>query len=276
MADTAQLWTAVKEEGDRSSRDLLIELYQPLVRNIASGILRKLRPGVELEDLVMDGNFGLMRAIDAFDPARGVKFETYATPVVRGSIFNGLRSLDWVPERTRGKARQLQKAMDKISQTTGRPPTEQEIAEELKISAKEVYELINDLSCVYLLSLDQPLGFSDDDEVTIMDTVQDAKKGFQPEAEVEFVEQRNVLRDAINRLDDREQVLIKKHYLQGVNFEAIAREMGVSKQRVSQMHTRAIRKLRDSIGNVEIDYEAIHSFTMDGEEDLTSTNEWSV
>jgi RNA polymerase sigma factor FliA len=260
--DVAQLWRLAKQAGDRNARDLLVEHYLPLVRNIASGIIRKLRPGVELDDLISDGTFGLMRAVDAFDPARGVKFETYATPVVRGSIFNGLRTLDWVPERTRGKVRELQKAMDKITQATGRSATEQELAEELKMSAKEVYELINDLGCAYLLSLDQPIGL-DDDDVTIMDTVKDRGMA-DPVAEVEFVEQRATLREAINSLQERERILITKHYLEGVNFEAIARMMGVSKQRISQMHARAVRRLREQLGNqdIEIDPQAMMMFSM--------------
>jgi len=275
MLELARLWKQAKECHDREARDLLIGHYLPLVRNIASGIIRKLRPGVELDDLISDGTFGLMRAIDAFDPARGVKFETYATPVVRGSIFNGLRTLDWVPERTRGKARALQKAMDKITQLTGRSATEEELAEELKISAKEVYELITDLGCVYLLSLDQPLGLSDDDDVTILDTVQ-SKGHSDPVVEVEFVEQRNELRRAINNLQDREQILIRKHYLEGVNFETIARMMGVSKQRISQMHTRAVRRLREYLGNQEYDYEVMHSFTMEPEEEEETPSFWDL
>ncbi|MBM3463044.1 MAG: FliA/WhiG family RNA polymerase sigma factor [Armatimonadetes bacterium] len=270
--DLAQLWRATKDHDDHEARDLLIEHYLPLVKNIASGVIRKLRQGVEVDDLVSDGTFGLMRAIDAFDPARGVKFETYATPVVRGSIYNGLRTLDWVPERTRGKARALQKAMDKITQLTGRTATEAELAEELKMSAKEVYELINDLGTVYLLSLDQPLGSSEDDDMAIIDTVQD--RGHDPCAEAEFSEARSTLREAINSLQEREQVLIRKHYLEGVNFETIARMMGVSKQRISQMHTRAVRRLREALGNVEIPYEAMHTFTMNEDEEEETASIW--
>lgn len=262
--DVAQLWRQAKQAGDGTARDLLVEHYLPLVESIAKGVIRKLRSGVELDDLISDGTFGLMRAVDAFDPARGVKFETYATPVVRGAIYNGLRTLDWVPERTRGKVRDLQKAMDKITQATGRNATEAELAEELKLSAKEVYELINDLGCSYLLSLDQPLGASVDEDVTLMDTVKDRGMG-DPVAEAEFLEQRASLRDAINSLQDREQVLIRKHYLEGVHFEAIAREMGVSKQRISQIHARALRRLREAVGNLEISPEAMLTFSMEEE-----------
>lgn len=267
--DVAQLWRLAKDEQDGSARELLVERFLPLVESIARGVARKFRTGVELDDLISDGTFGLMRAIDAFDPARGVKFETYATPVVRGSIYNGLRTLDWVPERTRGKVRELQKAMDKITQATGRTATEAELAEELKLSAKEVYELINDLGCSYLLSLDQPLGASADEDVTLLDTVKDRGMG-APELEAEFVEQRATLRDAINSLQDREQLLIRKHYFEGVNFEAIARTMGVSKQRISQIHARAVRRLREAIGNLEITPEAMLTFSM-GEEATTTS-----
>ena len=148
-----------------------------------------------------------------------------------------MRALDWVPERTRSKARMLQKVMEKISMGLGRPATEQEIADELKMSAQEVYDLINDLGCVYLLSLDQPLvAGGEDEEATIMDMVTD-RNFHDPSSEYEFSEQRNILRSAIDTLDPREQFLIKKHYFEGVSFESTADMLGVSKQRVSQMHS---------------------------------------
>src|SRR5579862_8797416 len=121
MQETAALWERFQASRDKQAKDDLVKAYFPLVRHIALSILRKLRQGAELDDLVSDGGFGLMRAIEAFDPARGVKFETYATPVIRGSIYNGMRALDWVPERTRTKARMLQKVMEKISMGLGRP-----------------------------------------------------------------------------------------------------------------------------------------------------------
>jgi RNA polymerase sigma factor for flagellar operon FliA len=244
MQEVSHLWKRFLEHRDKLSRDELIAAYIPFVRYIAAGIARKLRPGFDLEDLVSDGVFGLMKAIDYFDPSRGAKFETYATPVVRGSIFNGLRKLDWVPERTRGKARALQKAMDKFTLIYGRPGTENELAEELKISATEVYEIITDLGCIYLLSLDQPISASEDDETTILDTVEDTRQ-VDPLAEVEFAEQKKSLRDSLEHLSEREQLLVREHYFEGVPFEQIATRLGVTKQRISQMHARVIKKLRD-------------------------------
>lgn len=245
-ADLAELWGKYKTEADLEAKDTLIESYLPLVRQIAVSIIRKLRPGVELDDLISDGVFGLMRAVEQFDPGRGVKFETYATPVVRGAIFNGLRALDWMPERTRGKARALQRAMEKFTVLYGRPGTEEELAEELKMSTAEVYELITDLGCVYLLSLDQPFPTSDDEDGSILDILAD-KEGTDPSMEIEFVEQREILRRAVDGLTEREQTLIRSHYFEGVSFDKIAQNMGVSKQRISQIHSRAVRRLREHL-----------------------------
>ncbi|HBM97364.1 TPA: hypothetical protein DD394_07765 [bacterium UBP9_UBA11836] len=168
--------------------------------------------------------------------------------------------MDWLPERTRCKARALQKAIDKFASMSGRQPTEEELAQELKISAGEVFDLISCLGCVYLLSLDQPLNASDTTEGTIMDVVP-ADPGFSdPSRELEFSEERNCLCAAINKLDEREQFLIKMHYFNGVTFEKISRALGVSKQRISQMHSRAVKRLRDSLKEEDISSEALAGF----------------
>jgi len=245
-ANLPELWEKYKRHTDLPAKEKLIESYLPLVRQIAVSIIRKLRPGVDLDDLVSDGSFGLMRAIEQFDPERGVKFETYATPVVRGAIYNGLRSLDWMPERTRGKARALQRAMEKFTVLYGRPGTEEELAEELKMSTSEVYELITDLGCVYLLSLDQPFPTGDDENASILDIIED-KEGTDPSIEIEFIEQREILRRVVDNLSERERMLVQMHYYEGVSFDKIAGMMGVSKQRISQIHSRAVRRLRETL-----------------------------
>jgi len=261
MIDTAELWARFQQERDEETRSNLIEAYLPLVRQIAAGVIKKLRSGVEFQDLVSDGVFGLLRAVDQFDPQRGVKFETYATPAIRGAIYNGLRRLDWMPERTRGKVRELQKAMDKFTLLYGRPGTEEELADELKLSAREVYDLIADLGCVYIFSLDQPFqAFADGDESTIMEMVEDSKSA-DPTLMLEFDEERRLLREAISELDERDQILLKLHYAEGVTFEEIANRMGITKQRISQIHARAIRRLRESLSGEAIHNEAMKQFT---------------
>lgn len=258
MSDIAEVWRDYKATGDPDLMEELVVHYQGLVYKLAHKIVKKLRQGTEVEDLISDGMLGLVKAIDAFELERGFKFSTYATPVVRGSIYNGLRRLDWLPERTRAKARNLQKAMDKLSQLNGRRPTEDDLAEELAISAKEVYDLVANLSSMYLLSLDQPIG-EEDGDASMGDLVED--KGFaSPEAEFEYGEERNALRESIARLPERERDLLEMHYFEGITFEAISRDMGVSKQRVSQLHLRAVRRLRESLGDDDISPEAMHDF----------------
>lgn len=241
-----------------------MEIYLPLVRGLAAKVRSKINCAVELDDLISDGMFGLLRAIEGFELSRGFKFETYATPVVRGAIYNGLRRMDWVPERTRCKARALQKIIDKITSVSGRQPTEEELAEELKISAGEVFDLISSLGCIYLLSLDQPLNSSDQSDGTVMDVVPVDASFSDPSAELEFSEERDRLRIAIGRLNEREQFLIKSHYFEGVTFEKISRTLGVSKQRISQMHSRAVKRLQEFLGDDEISSEAMAGFLAEG------------
>lgn len=221
-----------------------------------------MRQGTELDDLMADGNMGLIRAVEGFDPDRGFKFQTYATTVVRGAIYNGLRRMDWVPERTRARARLLQQTRDRITSETGEEPSDEALAEEMKISTDEVYELVASMGAVYLLSLDQPL-VSDDPDASISDVVEDEEPS--PLQEVEFGEERDALRNAIRQLDEREQMIITLHYFEGVTFEAVSRQLGVSKQRVSQMHSRAVKRLRDALGDEALSSEAIQGFTFDSQ-----------
>jgi len=258
MEDVASLWEEFKKTGDEKLKGELIQHYLPLVRQIAGAIKQKMSAVIDFEDLVGDGIFGLIRAIELFDLSRGVKFETYATSVIRGSIYNGLRILDWVPERTRGKTRALQKVMDKFVLIHGRQGTQEELAKELKISAQEVYDLITDLSCVYLLSLDQPIPELHDDDLIIMEIVED-KKSPDPLLEVEFAEIKRILALMVEQLNEREQLIVKKHYFEGKPFEEIAHMVGVSKQRISQMHSRILRKLKELLSQAQISQETMHN-----------------
>ncbi len=223
--------------------------YQSLVRNLALGILRKLSSGNELDDLISHGNFGLARAIDAYDPSRGFKFETYATPIVRGAIYSGLRPMDWLPERGRSRTSDVKEATRKLQRATGRDATEAELADELAISADGLYEMIASLGCIYLLSLELQVAVEDDSEITMMELVE----GFpdeQPALEKELGEYRQKLRRAVEQLDDeRYKFVLTQHYFRGLTFEAIARELGVSRHRIRQMHTVALRRLRNPKGN---------------------------
>ena len=262
MSDIAEVWREYKKTEDPYLKEELVLHYQGLVYKLAHKIVRKLRQGTEVEDLISDGMLGLVKAIDAFEPERGFKFSTYATPVVRGSILNGLRRLEWVPERTKTKVRHFQKAVDKLQAVTGRRPTEEDIAQELEMSAKEVYEIIADLSSMYLLSLDTPLG-TEDSDASMGDLVEDT--GFvSPDQEYEFGEERDALRAALERLPERDKEIIESHYFAGETFESISQRLGVSKQRISQLHLRAVKNLRKSLGEVEVTPGAMRDFARGG------------
>lgn len=247
---TEEQLISVEEQSGKSLKQIIdaevtVERYMPLVKQIASKLMRNLR-GCDFDDLVSDGTLGLLRAVEQFDPSRGVKFETYATPVIRGSILNGLRALDWVPERKRIKTRELQRAMDRLTALHGREGTQEELATELKITAKEVYELIADLGTAYLLSLDQPASSAADEERSFLDTIKDENVK-DPSSEIEFKEQRELLRQSLQLLSDREQMIVKLYYFEGISFEEIAGKMSISKQRISQLHASVMKKLRVSL-----------------------------
>lgn len=259
MSDIAEVWREYKKTGDPYLQEELVLNYQGLVFKLAHKIVRKLKQGTEVEDLIADGMVGLVKAIDNFEPDRGFKFSTYATPVVRGSILNGLRRLDWLPERTRTRARNFQKAVATLEQL-GHKPTEEDIAAHMEISAKEVYDIIADLSSMYLLSLDTPLG-TEDSDASVGDMVEDT--GFvAPEAEYEFEEERDALRASIEKLDEREREIVESHYFGGETFDSISTRLGVSKQRISQLHLRAVKKMRTSLGDVEVSPDAMKGFTL--------------
>lgn len=260
MSDIAEVWREYKKTGDPYLQEELVLNYQGLVFKLAHKIVRKLKQGTEVEDLISDGMVGLVKAIDAFEPERGFKFSTYATPVVRGSILNGLRRLDWIPERKRTEIRHYQRAVEKLQQDTGRPPTEEDIAEELQISAKEVYDIIADLSSMYLLSLDTPLG-TEDSDATMGDLVEDT--GFTaPDQEYEFEEERDALRASLESLGDRDRDIIESHYFGGETFDSISKRLGISKQRVSQLHLKAVKNMRKNLGDVEVSPGAMKGLTM--------------
>lgn len=254
------MWRRYKASKDPLIQERLAEHYLPMVRSLAIGLSRKMGQNVDVDDMVADGSIGLLRAIDTFDIDRGFKFQTYATTVVRGAILNGMRRMDWVPERVRAKNRQLQQAIDRHQAVAGEAPTEEQLAEELKISTEEVYDIIANLSTVYLLSLEQPLG-TEEGDASLGDMVDDDDD--VPDVEFEYAEERDALRGAIERLDEREQLIITAHYFEGVTFEAISRMLNVSKQRISQMHSRAVRRLRDFLGDQEISSEAMQGFTFE-------------
>jgi len=248
--DDASLWNEFKSKNDEQVREALILKYAPLVKYIAGRVAVGMPPNVELEDLVSYGILGLMDAIQKFDPARNIKFETYAVSRIRGAIFDELRSQDWIPRLVRQRARRLEKVYAKLENELGRAATDGEVAKELGISVKEFHELIREVSSTALVSLDDLLRLSSDsDEVPLMGLVEntDAKS---PETSLEENELKMLLAEAIDKLPEKERMVISLYYYEGLTLKETGAVLDVTESRASQLHTKAILRLRGRLSRV--------------------------
>jgi RNA polymerase sigma factor for flagellar operon FliA len=245
------LWAEFKESGARELRDQLIVHYSPLVKYVAGRVAVGLPQNVEQADLVSYGIFGLIDAIEKFDPGRGFKFETYAIARIKGNILDELRSIDWVPRSVRTKARQLEKAYAKLESELHRTPSDDELASELGVTDDQLQTMLSQISFVGLVALDEMLAVGGDrgDAITVGDTIADAGDG--PMAAYEVEEMRHILADAINRLPEREKVVLTLYYYEGLTLAEIGQVLGVTESRVCQIHTKAVIQLRSRIAASE-------------------------
>lgn len=241
------LWARYKANGTRSERDQLILHYSPLVKYVAGRVAVGLPQNVEQSDLVSYGIFGLIDAIDKFDPDRGYKFETYAIARIRGAIIDELRAIDWVPRSVRAKARALENAYAKLEGNLHRTPTDEELASELDITDAQLQTTLSQISFVGLVALDEMLSVGGDrgDSMTLGDTIADPGEG--PVGAYEVEEMRHILAAAINSLPEREKVVLTLYYYEGLTLAEIGQVLGVTESRVSQIHTKAVLQLRSKI-----------------------------
>ena len=240
----AELWRDYKDGGTKEARERLILHYSPLVKFVAGRVAAGLPQNIEQSDLVSYGIFGLIDAIDKFDPARGFKFETYAISRIKGSIIDELRSIDWVPRSIRSKARSIERAYSKLENELKRTPTDSEVADELGMSEPELAQTLSQISFVGLVALDELLtvGGERTGSATLGDTVAD--RAHDPVAAFEVDEMKHVLADAINRMPDRERLVLTLYYYEGLTLSEIGDVLGVTESRVCQIHTKAILQLR--------------------------------
>jgi RNA polymerase sigma factor FliA len=216
-----RLWTDYKSTSARDARDRLIVHYSPLVKYVAGRVSVGLPQNIEQADLVSYGIFGLIDAIDKFDPTRQIKFETYAIARIKGAIIDELRSIDWVPRSVRAKARAVEKAYATLEASLLRTPTDAEVAAEMGISEDELHNVFNQVSFVGLVALDEMLAGGDRGESTTLgDTIPD--KGEGPVAAFEVEEMKQILAGAINRLGDREKVVLTLYYYEGLTERELA------------------------------------------------------
>jgi RNA polymerase sigma factor for flagellar operon FliA len=245
------LWHGFKGSADPEARERLILHYAPLVKYVASRVATGLPASVDQADLVSYGMFGLIDALQKFEPGRGNKFETYAIPRIKGAIIDELRALDWVPRSVRFKQREIEKALADLESMLKRQPTEKELAERLGMSLSELHEVITQISFVSVLALDEAVSVGADrgEQVTLIDTLAD--RGIDPTSGVESQETRGLLAAAINSLSEREKIVVTLYYFEGLTLAEIGEVLGVTESRVCQIHTKAVGSLRGQLSEFD-------------------------
>jgi RNA polymerase sigma factor FliA len=240
-----ELWRRFKRDGDRDARDRLILSYSPLVKYVAGRMGSGLPAHIEEADLISYGLLGLIGALERFDPGREIKFETYAISRIKGSIIDELRSLDWVPRSVRAKAREIERVCALLENRLQRAPTDEEIADELGIEISEFQHNLTQISNTSLVALDElwAISGSDGDTASLIDTIEDPK-GRDPSRLLDLSEMKSRLAAAIDALPPREKVVIALYYYESLTLREIGEVLGVTESRVSQLHTKAILRLK--------------------------------
>ena len=239
--DIQQIWEQFRKTHSDEFRNILMEHYVYLVRYAAERLYRKLPDKVELDDLITCGIFGLMDAIDAYDPTRGVKFETYCSPRIKGSILDELRSMDWVPRLVRARAHQLTRVMQSLETHLGRKPTEKEAAEGLDMNMEEFSRLQRDANAVSVVSLDTRYSDGDSDkDVREIDVIKDGKSQ-DPLTEAQKRDLKSLLTKGFTRA---EQLIVVLYYYEEMTMKEIGATLDLSESRVSQMHSSIIQRLK--------------------------------
>ena len=247
-ADAAQVerwWQALAEDGPerQAARDALITHFAPLVTQVATRMIGRLPDTVELADLVSYGTFGLIDAVEKFEPARGYKFETYAGQRVRGAIIDELRAADWVPRSVRAKARTVEQAVRSLEQTLMRAVEDEDVADHLGWDTAEVRTVRAQVALSHVAALD---GMVAGGESRAIESLLDTST---PEASqsVEAREASALLASAIQGVRDREQEVLRLYYFESLTLAQIGQILGVTESRVSQIHSGAVKKLRESL-----------------------------
>ena len=244
--DVSELWQSYKDDPSRKDlRNQLVERYLPLVKYNGERIWARLPEGVELDDLISAGVFGLMDAIDAFDMSRGVKFETYCVPRIRGAMLDELRTMDWVPRLVRSKASKLNEATKQLEAKFGRQPSHAELAEHMEMPLKELEKMVSDANAVGLISLNKKWYETDSyKDVREIDILED-KKGEDP---TRRIQKNDLMRLVTKGLNRNERLIIILYYYEELTMKEIGATLDLSESRVSQMHSSIVQRLQSQLG----------------------------
>lgn len=246
--DMQSAWVDYKEKGFTEAREQLIIHYAHLAKYVANRLAINLSSVVEVDELISYGVEGLIDAIEKFDHKRNIKFETYAITRIRGSMIDGLRSMDWVPVSVRQKSKELERTLTVLESRLGRSATDEEIAEELGLSIKEFAVLLRDVSCSSIISLDDflPGDNTADRKKRIVDTLEDHNSVDALEL-MGNKETRDLLTATISRLPEKEKKVVYLYYYEGLTLKEIGAILQLSESRISQLHTKAILRIRGSL-----------------------------
>jgi RNA polymerase sigma factor for flagellar operon FliA len=239
-------WVVYKDIGDRHMREMLILHYRPLVQAVAKRVGVTLPAHIDDEDLESYGLFGLMDAIEKFDLARGIKFETYASTRIRGAIIDELRSIDWIPRSVRSQVRDINQTYQALEGDLHRAPTDEELAEALGLTMAELHKQKGQQNFIHMVSLD--LSLEDDPNTntgknSIGDQLHDTRSQ-SPDLAYEAEEIKNSLARSVSLLDEREAIVLCLYYYEGLTLAEIGQALNVTESRVCQMHTRAMSQVR--------------------------------
>ena len=242
--DTQSLWLEYRRTGDKGIRDRLILTYAPLVKYVAGRLGSGLPAHVDEGDLVSYGLLGLMGAIERYEPDREIKFETFAIARIRGAIIDELRAMDWVPRSVRSRAREIERAIAELEAKQGTAPTDEQIAKKVGITVSELEDSLSEIARSSIAALDELWTVSDGgDQVALIDTVEDSEAP-DPQRQLSQTEMREAIADAIARLPEREKLVVTLYYYEELTLREIGEVLGVTESRVSQLHTKAILRLK--------------------------------
>jgi len=245
MLELENLWKEFKEAGSMAAKDKLLVEYSHLVKYITQRLAVNLPHSVDRDDLYSAGILGLIKAVDTFEPERGFKFETYAGHKIRGAILDELRALDWVPRSVRQKARDLQRTFTRMENTLGRAPYDDEVCEELGVSMEEYEQILAEVTPATIVSLDETMNdpFSDAKDMRMIDQVEDPDS-MNPLKEMGTDEVKEILKDAIIGLPESERVVVALYHYEELTLKEIGVVLNLTESRVSQIHSKAMMKLR--------------------------------
>ena len=238
-------WEAYNKTKDPEARERLILEYLPIVKIVAGRLAVRFHGHVEMDDLVSYGIFGLIDAIDKFDHDKGVKFETYASLRIRGSIIDNIRRLDWVPRALRQDSKKLDAVYSELESSLGREPKDEEVAAKLGVSVDEVHEMIKKSQLVSFISLDDFTEQSHEHKRAV--SIADGDHN-EPESELLKSEAGEMIASAIEKLTEKERIVVTLYYYEELTLKEISKILKVTESRVSQIHSKAIFKLKNRLG----------------------------